>query len=192
MHQLLCATGNSTKFELGKALLAKHNIALEQVVVDIDEIQGEDPEVVIRDKAQKAYALTGQPTIVSDDSWNLPGLNGFPGPYMKSINHWFTPDDFIRLTKDLKDRTIFLQQVLAYRDEYETVIFRTDILGSITKEPRGSFGSPIMKIVVLDGDDDMTMSQIFEQSIQHEAHRSQRLSGAWQQLADWYEQKLPG
>lgn len=190
MHRLICVTSNAVKFAIGEALLAQHNIKLSQIVLDIDEIQAEDPEVVIRDKAQKAYALAGHPVVVSDDSWSIPGLNGFPGPYMKSINHWFTPADFIRLTHELTDRTIILQQVLAYHDEHELVIFRSDIPGELTKEARGTAGPPIMKVVVLNGDADLTISQLYEQGIEHEGTRLARLSGAWQQLAAWYEQKV--
>lgn len=190
MHDLLCATSNIVKFEIGRELLAQRGITLQQVVADIDEIQSEDPEVVIRDKAQKAYAAVDKPVVVSDDSWSIPGLNGFPGPYMKSINHWFTPEDFIRLTADLSDRTIVLQQLLAYQDGHETVVFRVDIPGKLTEEPQGAAGPPIMKVVTLDGDDGMTISQIYDQEIQHEGERLKRLSGAWQQLADWYTQKV--
>lgn len=190
MHTLICATGNAVKFEIGKALLSLHDIQLEQVVIDIDEIQGEDPEVVVRDKARKAFELIRKPVIVSDDSWSIPALNGFPGPYMKSINRWFTPADFIRLTSELTNKRIFLQQILAYQDAHETVVFRSDIPGTLTTEARGNAGPPIMKVVVLNGDGDLTISQVYDQKIEHESNRLKRLSGAWQQLAVWYEQKV--
>ena len=47
--KLICATGNSQKFGIGQTILKDFGIELVQVPVDIDEIQGEDPERVLRD-----------------------------------------------------------------------------------------------------------------------------------------------
>jgi len=183
---LLCATTNTMKFNLGRELFAVHGIELQQIVLDITEIQGEDPEIIIRDKVEKAYAATGQPVVVTDDSWSIPGLNGFPGPYMKSMNQWFSADDFIRLTRDLKDRTIFINQFVAFKDELETVVFRHDIPGKILEEPRGNYGPPILKVVALDGDDGLSIAETYDRGKEHEAERLGRNAGAWQQLVGWY------
>ena len=189
-HVLICATTNEMKFNLGKELFAKRGIELKQVVLDVAEIQGEDPEAIVRDKVQKAYAAVGRPVVVTDDSWNIPGLNGFPGPYMKSMNQWFTADDFVRLTRDLKDRRIFLNQFVAYQDEHELVIFRHDVPGILLTEPRGTYGPPILKAVVLDGDNDLSVSETYDQGKEHEVDRLERHAGAWKQLAGWYAQKV--
>jgi inosine/xanthosine triphosphate pyrophosphatase family protein len=187
---LICATTNTMKFNFGKELFAMYDIELQQVVLDIAEIQGEDPEAIIRDKAKKAYAASGQPVLVTDDSWSIPGLNGFPGPYMKSMNQWFSADDFIRLTRDLKDRTIFINQFVAFKDELETVVFRHDIPGKILEEPRGNYGPPILKVVALDGDDGLSISETYDPGEEHETERLGRNAGAWQHLADWYAKKV--
>ena len=92
---LLCATSNPRKFAIGKRAFSRFDITLQKVAIDIDEIQGEDPEVILRDKAVKAYEIVRQPVLVSDDSWSIPALGGFPGAYMKSMNVWFKPEDFL-------------------------------------------------------------------------------------------------
>jgi inosine/xanthosine triphosphate pyrophosphatase family protein len=189
MSKLLCATSNAEKFGIGQQLLKKYGIDLEQVKLEIDEIQSEDVERIIRDKAQKAYALLQKPVIVSDDSWTIPGLNGFPGPYMKSMNHWFTPNDFIHLTEALTDRTIYLNQLVAYQDENETVIFRKDIPGTLLKDPRGSFGPAIMRVVSLNGDDSLSIAETYDQGKEHDDARLLRRSDAWYELATWLKRK---
>ncbi len=185
MSKLLCVTGNNIKFGIGQKQLANYGIDLEQVVLDIDEIQSEDIATVIKDKAARAFEAVGLPVVVTDDSWTIPGLNGFPGPYMKFINHWFTPDDFLRLTRDLKDRRIYLNQLVAYQDEHETVIFRSDIQGELLTEARGKHDVACMKVVSLDGDEGLTISETYDQGKEHDTERLNRRSGAWKELAEW-------
>ena len=189
MKQLLCATSNDTKFGIGKKQLEAYGISLEQTIIDIDEIQSEDLETIIRDKVGKAFALVGKPIVVTDDSWTISALGGFPGPYMKSINHWFTPDDFIRLTRDLSDRRIYLNQLVAYQDEVETVVFRSDIPGELLTESRGAYGVPCMKVVTLDGDNGLTISETYDNNSQHDDERLKRRSDAWMELAHGYKRK---
>jgi XTP/dITP diphosphohydrolase len=189
MLKLLCATGNITKFGIGQKLLEQYDTALEQVVLDIDEIQGEDPEVIVIDKVQKAFTKLGKPVVVTDDSWSIPGLGGFPGPYMKSINHWLSPDDLIRLTCDLTDRRIYLNQLVAYQDEHETVVFRSDITGILAAEPRGKFGVPCMKVVMLDGDNGLTISEIYDNGGEHDVERLGHQPEAWKELGKWIASK---
>lgn len=184
---LLCVTGNTDKFGLGKKAFAKHDIELIQLAQDIDEIQGEDPQIIVRDKATKAFALVQKPLLVTDDSWSIPALNGFPGPYMKSVNHWFAPEDFIALMKGKTDRRIFLHQYIAYIDELETVIFEKTIPGLIPQKPRGSYGPPVMKIAILNKDSGLTISEIFDNG-----GRSPHGDGvdAWDDVATWYAKKV--
>lgn len=186
MHKLLCVTGNEHKFGQGLVAFKKHGISLEQVVTDIDEIQGEDPEAIIRDKAQRAYQAVNQPVVVTDDSWSIPALGGFPGPYMKSINHWFQPADFLRLMHGVKDRTIYIHQYVAYQSSSETVVFSHDIPGSVLTDARGEDGPPIMKIVSLNGPDGPSIAQTYDQGLV----RNEPTADAWHQLAKWYAETV--
>lgn len=185
MLKIICVTSNDFKFAIGQANLAKFGIELEQRVVDIDEIQGEDAERIVRTKALSAYQAIGRPVLVTDDSWNIAGLHGFPGPYMKSINHWFTPEDFIRITKDLDDKLITLEQWVAYQDEDECVVFRKDLPGRILDAPKGQYGPTIMKVVTLEGDEGFTISEMYDAGKAHDDKRIDRGS-AWFEFGKWY------
>lgn len=187
MAKIICVTSNDFKFAIGQANLAKFNIELEQRVADIDEIQGEDPEQIVRAKAMSAYQAVGQPVLVTDDSWNIASLRGFPGPYMKSMNHWFTPADFMRLMHGQNNRLITLEQWVAYQDENECVTFRKDLPGLILDEPRGDSGAPIMKVVSLEGDEGLSISQMYDAGKAHDDQRIDRGS-AWFEFAKWYTQ----
>ena len=184
--ELIFVTGNALKFSMAQHMCSKHGITLVQNVADIDEIQGEDSELIARDKAQKAYDLVGKPVVISDDSWAFSGINGFPGPYMKSVNQWFTAKDFVNLTRDLTDRQVILSQYLVYKDEHETVLFQKDIRGTLLKEARGNYRSALLQVVALDSDDGKSMAEIYDADQAHTPERLAKHPEAWTELAEWY------
>ncbi len=182
IRELACATGNAQKFALGKLAFKRQGIELKQVAIEIDEIQGENPEPIVLDKVRKAYDILKRPVLVSDDSWVIPALNGFPGAYMKSMNHWLSPQDFINLMRDKTDRTIYLDQYLAYMDDTDTKVFKKRIVGTIVNEPRGETGPTIMRVVELEGDG-MTIAEAFDAGM---ANRKGVERDAWKDAAEWF------
>jgi len=189
MTKILIATGNNEKFSFGQKSLEKVGLEAVQTVIEIDEIQGEDPELIIKDKAARAYEKLDEPVLVTDDSWSFAGLRGFPGPYMKSMNHWFTPEDFARLISGLDDRLVTLQQLVAYQDAHECVVFRRDLTGQLVGTPRGTSGVPLQKVVIMDEDRevDMTISEVIDAGEQHHPRRAAKRL-AWDDFAEWYQQ----
>lgn len=186
MPQLTFSTGNSQKFAIAQAACAPLGLDLIQNTFDIDEIQGEDPEVIIRDKAQKAFEHVGGPVIVSDDSWNIPGLNGFPGAYMKSMDHWFRPEDFLNLTRPLEDRRIILIQMLAYQDAEHFRIFRKEYVGELLTEARGT-GKPLQEVVTMPGDKGLSIAEALARAPQH---ADREVAAGWRELVAWYQQTV--
>lgn len=150
MEPLIYATGNPLKFRQASLTCESFGIALLQKKLDIPEIQAETGEPVARDKAMKAFALLERPLVVSDDSWMIPGLNNFPGPYMKYMNDWFSSEDWLRLTSTLSDRRIILRQIVAYQDADRQRTFALDIPGVLLPEPRGVSDYPHTTIVSFD------------------------------------------
>jgi inosine/xanthosine triphosphate pyrophosphatase family protein len=186
MKELAYVTGNAIKFLQGKAACEAFGIALTQTGADIIEIQANTGEPVARDKAQKAFEQLGKPLVISDDSWSIPGLKGFPGPYMKDINEWFTPQDFLRLTSELKDRRIILRQIVVYQDAHVQKLFSFDIEGMLLKDARGMSKYPHSYITSFDGGK--------TSSAEHHArgttpHASQR--DVWHDFAEWYTVRQP-
>lgn len=193
MGTIRFATTNAEKVQVAEAICVLYDYGVELVQLDIDEIQGEDPETIIRDKAQRAYKACGKPVVVSDDSWGIHALGGFPGPYMKSVNHWFSPEDFIALMAGRKDRRITLYQYLAYHDGKDVTIFHSELHGEIVKTPRGSRAlPPVMQVTALDNDAGKTISEVFDTGRDMLAARYSDRREAWHELMDWLVGAGPG
>lgn len=179
MEPIIFATGNSEKFDIAKAVCEPLGVLLKQRALEIDEIQGEDSEVIIRDKVRKAFDLIQQPVIVSDDSWNIPGLHGFPGPYMKSMDHWLTPADFLNLTRPLIDRRIVLIQLLAYMDGKQQLLVRKEHTGALLTEARGNYGKPLQKVITMPGDNGLSIAEAYDRG----TVRAERdVAAGWREL----------
>lgn len=180
MSTLTFVTANKYKVRAAKALGAKLGIDIEFAEADVDEIQARDGTVIARDKAAKIYEKLQKPIVITDDTWIIPGLGGFPGPYMKYMNDWLTAEDFLRLTLPLEDRRIILRQTAVYQDEIEQVSFSIDIEGLLLKEIRGASEYAHMRITSFDGG----------VSSGAETHSAGRANTAdkhtvWHELAKW-------
>jgi XTP/dITP diphosphohydrolase len=184
MKELVYVTGNSFKFRQAVAACKPLDIELRQVGLDIPEIQADSGEQIARDKAIKAFAELKKPLVVSDDSWMIPGLNNFPGPYMKYMNDWFTTDDWLRLTRDLLDRSIFLQQVVIYQDSNGQQTFTVDIPGILLTEARGISPYPHTCLVSFDGGKHSN-AEYHEKGESAAAHQH----NPWHEFAKWYSKE---
>jgi XTP/dITP diphosphohydrolase len=184
MNALAYVTGNSFKFSQAVVTCKPFGVSLDQVELDIPEIQAKTGEVVARDKAAKAYAELKKPLVVSDDSWMIPGLNNFPGPYMKHMSEWLTVQDWINLTQSLTDRSIILRQIVIYQDEAEQYIFSVDIPGILLTESRGTSPYPHTTLVSFDGGKH-TNAEYHEKGESAAAHHH----NPWHEFAQWYSEK---
>ncbi len=188
--KLIFATGNYDKYFTAEQQLGEFGIKLSQESIKIDEIQVDDIkdiESIVRDKATRAYYLLKKPLLVSDDSWEIPALKGFPGPYMHSINDWFSAEDFLRLTKDLEDRSVFLVQNVAYQDDNVMQTFTKRIPGVLLPEIRGSNAKPNELIISLTSDG-KSLAEIYVEN-------RKALSNAdtvWPEVGAWLNKNFQG
>lgn len=185
MKQLVFSTSNSEKFLVAKHACSHFGIQLIQKNVDINEIQDEDPEKVARDKAVRAYEATKHPIVITDDSWALLGLKGFPGVYMHSINEWFTPEDFLRLVLPLKNRKVVYTQFLIYTDGYKQKVFTRQNRGTLLKGIRGRSDHSSHTIISLDSDHGLSIAEAYDQSIDKSSRKSTQI---WHDFAKWYSE----
>jgi XTP/dITP diphosphohydrolase len=180
MRTITLVTGNEQKIRGAQVTLEPYNIKVVGQNLDIVEIQDEDGEVIARDKAEKAWLLLQEPLIVNDDIWMIPGLNGFPGPYMKSMNHWLNADDWLRLTRDLTDRRIVLRQFVIYQDVDGQTLFTVDIEGTLLTEARGEASNHNDTIVSFN-DQGLSNAEIRATGKSSIEHRHT----AWHEVAAW-------
>ncbi len=190
MTPIAFASSNAEKFAIAQVVCRDAGIEVEQIVIDIDEIQGENPELIVKDKAQRAFEQYGQPVVVSDDSWSIAALAGFPGAYMKSVNYWFKADDWLRLMDGITDRTIVLQQFLAYTDGHQTIVFSNDIPGVVLTSPKGKNDrSPNMEIIALDGDNGKSIAKVFAKGYEAVAERYKNRNDVWHEFVKWHKEQ---
>jgi inosine/xanthosine triphosphate pyrophosphatase family protein len=182
--QLIFVTGNREKFEIAEAVSRQYDLNLIQKSVPIDEIQGEESEPIVRHKARTAFNLIGEPLVVSDDFWRIPGLHGFPGPYMKSVAQWFSSEDFLRLTSHLTDRRIILDQSLCYDDGQVQRVFTMSHTGTLLTEARGTYGVSLQKVLSMPGDNGLSVAEAYDQGAERE---DREVSVAWRQLFAWVQ-----
>lgn len=124
-------TGNPAKLENAQTFFKDYNVEVDQLPLHIEEIQSGDSLEIARAKAQSAFAIHRQPLFVNDATWIIPVLNGFPGPFMKYINQWFQPLDFVHLMQGKSDRRIILRDSIVFIDESGQKVFTNDHEGEI-------------------------------------------------------------
>lgn len=182
MSELLFLTGNANKFYEGSKVCAEHGITLVQADVHIDEIQHHDAIKITEQKAKSAFDVLKKPVIVSDHSWEIPALGGFPGGYMKDMNGWLTSEDFLALMKDKEDQRVFLHEVIAFYDGETLQLFDHTRNGHFLSEPHGKSGPGFARVVEIEGDG-MSISEVFDKG-DWETNDTHHKS--WYDFAKWY------
>lgn len=182
MGQFIFATSNDHKVMTAKFVCDSFGIEFDRANVDLVEIQSDNTDEIALHKVRQAYEKLGKAVAITDDSWLIPGLNGFPGPYMKYINQWFRPEDFINLTESLDDRQIIMRQVIAYKDRENEKVFTTDIPGTILKDVRGK--SEIMHFAVMSFDGGKhSVAEAEQDGITDISRRD----NSWHKLCEWLQ-----
>lgn len=161
-HKFTFVTGNPNKMLEATSVCSRYGIELVQERLSISEIQAHDPTEIAISKAEQAYRKLGRAVIVNDSSWAIDSLNGFPGGYMHDINQWFTPEDFLSLMHNKKDRGITLTDTIVKYDEEGSTVFQQETLGHIADEVRGSTGAPSDRVIVLGNRDQLTIAERHE------------------------------
>lgn len=176
-------TENNHKFETVRAFLEKHGIEISQKVLPIYEIQSKDGVEIAKSKAKQAWKTIKEPLFVNDAFWIIPSLKGFPGPYMKYMNDWLEPDDFLKLMNGKTDRTIILRDTIVYIDENGPNVFTNDYYGEILENKyEGDYKYPLDAVASLSKN---------KKSIAEE-NGIQKFSteGSWADFAKWLKNNL--
>jgi inosine/xanthosine triphosphate pyrophosphatase family protein len=63
MKSIAFASSNAEKLAIAQVVCRPAGIEVVQIAMDIDEIQGENPEIIVKDKAQRAYEQYGKPIV---------------------------------------------------------------------------------------------------------------------------------
>jgi len=183
MKEILFATGNSRKIEEANNTLSTYDINVKAIKIDIDEIQHNDPAEITKSKVRAAFEVTHAPVVVSDTSWEIPALGGFPGGYMKNISSWFDTEDWLALMARHEDKTIYCHEHVAYFDGEELQHFVSTYEGKFINEARGRIdeSESFERAVILYGDKTMA-----EQLAQGDIASAGESLEHWKQFAEWF------
>lgn len=180
---ILFATGNSRKIAEARKSFSQYGIGVVTVEVYTDEIQHHDSREITKAKALAAFAVTGEPVVVQDTSWNIPALGGFPGGYMKDVANWWRAEDWLRIMEGTDRRVVCIEHV-AYCDNDGVVHFSAEFPGTFVNESRGSDGNSIEKTVMLYNN--KTLAEMHDAG--DIASASEGLEH-WQKFATWYRDR---
>jgi len=130
-------TSNLNKWHEAQRILG---YAIERAELELDELQGEGvAEIAVR-KAHDAYAKLGRPVIVEDAGFELFGLGGFPGPYIKFWEKLGGLESLCRAADGLADRRVRAVCALGTCSEAGSQVVEGAVEGLLALHPRGTSG----------------------------------------------------
>jgi inosine triphosphate pyrophosphatase len=147
-QHILLVTGNANKLREWQGLMP-NDITLESIDLDLPELQSDDPETIVADKAKRAYEAAGKPVVVEDVSAELVRLNGLPGPFIKFFIKRLGNDALYQLAGKEGEAAI-VSCAAAYYDGEKLITVRGDVHGTVVAA-RGDNGFGFHVTFVPDG-----------------------------------------
>lgn len=135
---IIFVTGNKYKFQIAKQASKSSSFKIIQKKLDIPEIQSESVEEIAAFSTKWASDKLKKPAVVSDGGCYIEALNGFPGPFIKYINKWFSVEDMLRLMDGKKNRRVVWKDCLAYCESGKEPITFTDYTKGMIAEKAGA------------------------------------------------------
>jgi len=157
-----------------------YGINIVQAKLDIAEIQSDSFETIAIDKAKKSFEILNEPLFINDAAWVITALNGFPGPFMKYVNNWFSAEDFINLMLRHKNREVILRDTIVYINGSETKVFSYENKGVLLQEVKGDSGLPSARVISL-SKNGLSISEENEKGSFY-LESEQKI---WKDFADW-------
>ncbi len=152
VNSLAYVTGNELKFKVALRSLQGSGILLERKSLDVPEIQSSRVEEIAEWSAVWASQQLDQPVVVMDAGYYIEALNGFPGPFVKFVNEWFSDEDYLNLLHGKSNRRIAIRDCLAYcRPGEKPVRFCQLHRGDAATKPGRRNGTSIDQIFIPEG-----------------------------------------
>ena len=97
--KIYLVTTNQKKLLTASSALSKYGVELEMLKVDyeVPELQSFSVEEIAKFSAQYVAEKENKPVLVTDVGYFIESLNGFPGPFIKQMNHYLSSEDLLRL-----------------------------------------------------------------------------------------------
>lgn len=178
------ATGNISKFNEARRILAEYGISAAMIKVKVMEVQDDDIERIAEISALNALREVNLPLIVEDAGLFIEALNGFPGPYSSYVYRTIGVRGVLRLMEGVEDRRASFKSAVAYCDPGgELRCFQGVVHGRITREARGDRGFGFDPIFEPDEEPTRTFGEMSVEEKNKLSHRAKAL----RKFAEWYK-----
>ncbi len=148
MEELYFVTSNKNKVTEAEAILS---IPITLVDIEVDEIQEMDLSKVVKKKVEEAFSLVKKPVFVDDVGMYVEAWNGFPGPFIKFLQHAGNLNELLLkwIALETNKRAVITGSI-GYHDGKMTHVFRGEVPGTIVNS-RGENGWGFDPIFIPDG-----------------------------------------
>lgn len=146
-------TTNQNKLLTAQKALSKYNIDLDMLFLEYEapEIQAFNVREIASFTAKYLSEKEQKPVLVTDVGYFIKALNGFPGPYIKQMNHYLNSDNLLKLLDGVEDRKFEMVECLAFcLPGKEPVTFLAKSSGYIALNAFGE-GSAIDRVIIREG-----------------------------------------
>jgi len=152
MLDLIFITGNQKKLDQAREKIQGYPINLIGTKLETPEIQDTNVEIIAGYSAQYAANKLGKPVVKTDAGYYIEALNGFPGPFIKYINQWLTPQELIKMMEGKENRRVRSPICVAYCEPGgEPKTFLSENYGNLAFKAEGVNGSTIDMLYIPDG-----------------------------------------
>ncbi len=153
MKKIYFVTTNPLKVKIANDILKKYGIKVIQKNIELPEIQSFNGQIVCEYSAKYARETLNKPVVITDATYSISALNGFPGPFVKFINKWLLAKDILKMMKKKTDRNMIITEYLSYCDENRNLTtFKIDIPCRVAKKILNNRkGTAFDKITIREG-----------------------------------------
>lgn len=167
--KIYLVTTNQKKLLTAQKVLSKYGVELEIISTEyeVPEIQAFDVESVAAFSAKYVADKENKPIILTDTGYFINALNGFPGPYIKQMNHYFSTDDLLKLMVGKSDRSFVMKECLAFcMPGMEPVTYTSINNGTIAETAHGE-GTTLDKVIIREGQDKIQALYSLDEMIEY-------------------------
>lgn len=104
------------------------------------EVQSESLEEIAKVAAEHLLGRAPEPFVVEDSGLFIASLKGFPGPYSSYVYRTIGCEGVLKLMKGVEDRRAKFVCAAALGFEGAVHVFRGEVEGTISYEPKGQGG----------------------------------------------------
>ncbi len=133
MKKIYFVSGNENKFNEMKVMFDIQGIELELCKSDIQELQTEDVEKLIKHKANAAYKMIRRPLIVEHTSLCIQAFNNLPGLQTSYFYSRFGYQDIVDFCNYKKEFRATVESIFCYCDGTQYIIGRGKEEGKIVE-----------------------------------------------------------